>query len=413
MGRKRTKRTSAERPTPEARGGGDEAQAEWADVRKRVDEEAGRSMRAYEARLRRANSFRVLEFAARSADRAWRLGVVLQSRMPAEASGLVEFVTSQAALAARLADEAAHDPGRLNLAESVRAARLAHRKIALAEVRIYAADCWSHAVLELARVATRLFEAIREFDEGDDDALAQRASSVAAHALQAMLRGAQGDLAEANRSAILADLAALTHKGAPKPFPSRWPADSDPFIQLLNERDRKRYKEKEESYKNLSVADIRYEKSKEPPPGLESLRVPKLSIGEESLIGNPKVYQRAAEVEERSRLTQQRQIDELQRFLNLLAGKGFGSHAAHKSVADFITKLAARANAHLTISGEFPDPKDAQNIRVFTLEPVTVRCDNPKTKSILIRTSDKRQISIVSAILFPQLYAIPKRQGIQ
>ena len=399
MAAKRTKKTSGVEAAPKRQGGAKNALANLREDRKRIDGEVGRAIAAYESRLEGVNPYRILEFAARCAERVWPLGIDLKSQMP-EASGPIDLVTDLTALGARLAYDAVQDPGRVRKVEIVEEAKKADKIVSKAEIPIYTADRWSYAILELGRIAARLFELTEHLYKGKE-ILLRRAASVPAHAEQAMINGAEEHRATANRAAIEADLEAMTGKGAPKPFPSLWPVGSDPFVQTLSS-------DQETYYKSISVAAIRFRQSKEPPLGLESLTVPTISPGEDPSSKHPSVYKLANKIEEATRLRQQKQIKDLQRFLNLLAGKQFGSQEAHKGLADFITRLAARADANLTISGEFPDPTDKNNCRVFSVEPVTVRCDNPRTKSLMIRSTDKHRTHIVNTTFFPQFYAFPK-----
>jgi hypothetical protein len=369
--------------------------------RKEIDAEVGRTMKSFEERLRGVNPHRLVEFSARCAERVWRLGPLVKSTAPADASTLIDFVTSLTALAARLGGEVALDAGRLKQAEIAEEADLANRMISEAETGINLADRWSPALLELGRVAARLFEAIKFHYEGRQDRLTQRASSVAAHALQAVAHSPHDDWAAATRTAVEADLNALSGGEAPRPFKGIWSdGPRPPFPKKLSKE--------EEAYKTTSVAKIRYQQSQEPPPGLENLTVPTLAPELESLLEDRDVSRRAMATEESINRVQRTQIADLQGLLDVLANKSFGTHEAHKALTELITKLAARANANLTISGEFPDPNDEKTYRVLNLEPVTVRCDNPKTKSLMIRSTDNQRTHIVNTTEFPRFHAVPK-----
>ena len=105
---------------------------------------------------------------------------------------------------------------------------------------------------------------------------------------------------------------------------------------------------------------------------------------------------------------QREQIAALQDVLNSLSGLNLEAAEAHRNIAIFVTRLAARANATLTISGEFADRKE-DTVHIHTLIPITIRCDEPQTVSFLIRTAEAKPQYVMSAKRFPQLYAIPKQ----
>jgi hypothetical protein len=410
MAAKRTKRISGVKAASEGQKDASKPAADPVQLRRLIDDEVGKSIAAWELRLRGANPYRILEFAARCAERVWRVGVALRLRTPAEASRPIRLVTGLTALATRLGEEAAHDPGRVKQADIVKEASAADKMVSEAEMEIYTADCWSHAILELGRIAARVFE-LTQLLYGGKEVFPRRAASVPAHAEQAMTCWTDGRGAKVIRAAIEADLEALTGKGAPKPFPSLWPVGYEPFLENLSKEELPRYKEEEYRYKNIDVAKIRFQQLQEPPPELEILVVPKISPGTESDLENPEnpeLFRVCTEAEEDTRRRLKEQLKDLQGVLNLLATKSFGSQKVHKQLVDFITTLADRANAILTISGEFPDPKDEGTIRVFTLEPITIRCDNPKTKSLNIRSLGKDQTRILSTTSFPYLYALPR-----
>jgi hypothetical protein len=412
MAAKRTNRVSGVKASAEGQKDARKPAADPVRDRRLIDDEVGKSIAAYELRLRGANPYRLLEFAARCAERVWRVGVALRIGTPAEASRPIRLVTGLTALATRLGEEAAHDPGRVKQAEIVKEARAADKMVSEAEMEIYTADRWSHAILELGRIAARIFE-LTQLLYGGKEVLPRRAASVPAHAEQAMTCWTNGRGAKAIRTSIEADLEALTGKGAPKPFPSLWRDGYEPSLENLSKEELLRYKEEEHRYKNIDVAKIRFQQLQEPPPELEILVVPKISPGTESDLENPEhpeLFRVCTEAEESTRLRMKEQLDDLQGVLNLLATKSFGTPEIHKRLVDFITTLAARANAVLTISGEYPDPRDEGNIRVFTLEPITIRCDSPKTRSLAIRSVGKVQTRILTTTSFPYLYALPRER---
>ena len=376
-----------------------------AGPREQLDQEVGRTIREYENHIRGKDPYRVLAFGARAADRVRGIDPLGGVSRPAEATELLSFLEATTDSATWLAGVASVDAGR---ARSNKLRPIAEQIVEMleeVEYVIYRADLWSESILEMGRVAVRLAEVVQRFYDREEKTFAWKVASVAAHAvtLAGLASEKAGTLV---RTSISDDLAALSRSDEGGQFPAlsahkepEWYQQASGSRPLSSAWDRGN---------QLDVARIKNIINREP-EGLEALRPPKVVPELEEVVSDKDVVSAARHVESEMNKLQQEQIRLFQGFLNSIAGQNFESQSIHKNLALLVTQLAAKANATLTISGEYPDPK-AGIVNVYSMVPVTIRCDQPKTKkaSFVIRTANYEQAYVASSPQFPQLYAVPK-----
>jgi hypothetical protein len=301
-----------------------------------------------------------------------------------------------------LASVASADAGRTRSEELRAVAEKIVKTLEDVEYVVYRADRWSRAILEMCRVAYRLAEAVRKFYAREEKVLGWRVASVAAHAvtLAGLTSEEVGGLV---RTSIGDDFSALARSGDAG-FPKLW-GQGEPEWYERASRSRPLSSARERAIK-VDVARIKDIINREP-EGLEALRPPKVVPGLEEVVGDRDVVNAARHVESEMNKLQDEQIRLLQDFLKSIAGRNFESQPIHKSIALLVTQLAAKANATLTISGEFPDPK-SKIVNVHTMIPITIRSDSPRTVMFMVRTAGREQAYVIGTSAFPQLYAIPK-----
>ena len=214
----------------------------------------------------------VLRFAAALARGTGRRGVRLLLGGEAGTSELVGLVQAAADFAVRAAYHSADGRNPTDRDPPVERVR---RALVLEELRIYQSDGQAPAVLELARIAFRLLNAV-EAHPGDSQSLTQEAASTAAHAVMDTRCAAGEESAVSLEAAEVADLRAFPWEG--ESFPPLWAARDAPCgaaeadaASPLDERPRDRVQ---------SVREV--SKREQPPhrdePTLETAQLPRPTV---------------------------------------------------------------------------------------------------------------------------------------
>jgi hypothetical protein len=322
----------------------------------------------------------VLRFAARCAERA--RGIHLPPEGPAGIPDLVGLVQDATDFAVRAgysaADgEIARDPP----AERVRSA------LEDEELLLYRGDAKAPAVLELARVAFRLLGAVGAHP-GDPHMLLREAASTAAHAITAVRYAAGDEPADRLETAALADLRAFPWEG--EAFPPLWTgrrpawaaaADTARPLTTASERVQSRLVAKREQPRPTNE------------PKLEAAHLP------------PSADPRDALAHAELHITEVRRagLARLQSLLETLTGKSLGSYEENKLMSERVSKLVTALGAVLLLSGEYENRKG--ETKVYTLQPVKVRCDHPNVVSFKVLTAGRPSNYVTSTTTWPRLYA--------
>src|SRR5262249_50793469 len=115
--------------------------------------------------------------------------------------------------------------------------------------------------------------------------------------------------------------------------------------------------------------------------------------------------QRVEFAEERFAEMQRMQFAGIQTLLASLRGVTLGTFEANRALAIRVMKMVNDSGGVLLLNGEFVDARG--RTKIFTNQPVIIRCERQDSSSFHLRTPDGR-VYITALPAWPGLYIVPK-----
>jgi hypothetical protein len=279
---------------------------------------------------------------------------------------------------------------RLEAAERNATARLYEKEWALYVADRVVGQSSSFAILDDARVAARLLECVGQVLKDEVEGFAQRAASVIAHCIKVAEVSRGNEERDQLVGAIRSDLKASRQGRGTSPL---WPSGSPAW-----------YDEVEEA-KNLSkvgayvIKEMMAKHEKRQDPQEDILRGAK---GPAAKFGP---VERVSLAEERFAEVQKQQFEGIQSLLDSLRGVSLGTPDGNKALANRVMRMVHDSGGVLLMSGEFTDGKG--RFKIYTDEPVAIRCERSDSSSFHLRTPDGRGY-LTALPKWPNLFIVAK-----
>ena len=365
--------------------------------RREIDEDASGLIAEFVGRIARKELPEGLELASRAARRI--------RMIPLPATRAAEVARESLGHAIWIADTflegAGDDRGRLALAERNAAAKLhaeewhlyrsdGVRDPSLMAGRAASDGIW-HATLEVARVAARLLECIRQVIEDTPEDFAARAASSIAHGIEAAELSLGREELDRMDGAARWDLKPPRHPAAaPRPL---WPANPPAWYDADEER---RALIRIGTYVKKHMMTKQEPSKHTPEDVLKGVTFPAREVG---------TLERLEIAEERFAEVQRIQFQGIQWLLDSLRGETLGSFEKNRALASRVMRMVNDSGGVLLMSGEFIDARG--RTKVYTNKPVVIRCERQDSPSFHLRTPDGYAY-ITALPTWPGLYVVNK-----